>query len=482
MRIYICGFGGLTNINSEVSIALEEIHFLERGTPANAILGNRHAAIAFEQTIAKWALATDEASAHEVILGPRIYLPPAGSLIETTGRLMQDNILESIEREGRLDAVLVHLPGTTFDLRMRDITGVMIERLREKVAEHVFIGVLAGAHGPLTPPLLACVDAVICSEDNPEAASMATSQLLQIMQSARCRRALPITNMVSCDGWYVHDVEAFESGVSSVIAKARATAGVLAVSVSWASVGPSTHGQHTNVVVVTDDNLDLALQVGGQICAVIMQLCRQYSKNAVSVREAFRLLSNAGHGISLILDMGDDPALGAAGKSTALLQEILSRNIHNVALGPVVSERAVDSCMRAGIGHETTLFLQPSDEGGAPMSLRVVVEAMQQPLVQVSHRREIRCGEAVLVSLKDRPDLHIVIVAERTEAISTHLFSSLGIRLDAKRIIVTKSQMTLAGLAQQAGLRVISVATPGATYVTRQDLHPYRADVVRLAM
>lgn len=478
MKIFACGFGGITNMNGDAHVAVEDIHFLDQFIYASPMLGARHFTLAFEKTMADVARAQQ----HDVTMGPRIYVPPAAPIADSTGSLMIDNLVDAINRCESIDAVIILMAGALFDLRLRDLSGSLLEKIREAVGEKVFIGVMVGEYGPVTIPVLANADAVISTRDTPAAATASCQQLIDIASKTVTGHMRAVTCMFNCQGAEAVDSCVFESELDGLLSAMNQQQGVVAASICWSAAGASTQLQDANILVVTNDDFELGRVVAENIGTAVIRLCKQYSQTNVTVREAFRLLADAGHRLTVLVDTGDNPSQGANGKSTVLLQETLTRSIHNVAMGPIYSPDAVATCLAAGVGARVVIHLQGAYSAAAPIKLTVTVEATTQSLKQLSHGQEINSGSAVLVSIDARADIQLVLTLHREETLSMQLFTELGIRLDAKRVLITKSAHAPKLDSLPQGARVLRVATAGATYTRPRETKTYRANTAHLGV
>ena len=478
MKLFACGFGGITNVNGDANVGIEDIHFLDQFMAASPMLGARHSTVAFETAIS--ALALD--AQHEVILGPRIYVPPAAPIADNIGKLMLDNLIDALGSKGQVDAVVILTTGALFDLRLRDLLGTLLEKIRDAVGEKAFIGVLAGEYGPITIPVMINADAVISMKDVPEDARRACSKMLDIAVKSVAGNIRPVTYMVTSPGTKASGSEAFASDMDGLLAEMEKQRGIIATSVCWSAAGTSLQSQDATSLVVTNDDFDLARVVAENMGTEVTNLCIKYAQKIVTVREAFRELANAGHRLTVLVDTGDNPAQGASGESTLLLREILARSIHNVAFGPIICADAVRRCIAAGVGNTIAITLLGAYSATAPMALTVTVESLAHSLKQISSGREINCGAAVSVSLQDRPDIQLVLLENREEMISVHMFTELGIRLDAKRVLVVKSAAAPTQSSLPSSAQVVIVSTVGATHITAPRSVPYRADILRLGM
>lgn len=445
----------------------EQSHLVRGG-----LMGDDPASDALAQL--RWREMTQERS-WEFVESICAFAQPAGYTLRWVYEELRDEILADLRAAMPVDMALLNLHGAMAAQGYDDCEGDLTARVREIVGPDVPIGVELDLHCHITELLITSANAVITYKEYPHTDMVERAvELFAIIADAAEGKTKPINSLADCGMIGVYHtshppVRAFVNRMSALEGKD----GVLSVSLGHGFPWGDVEDLGTRVVVVTDNmpvqGQALAEKLSEEVYAQRDSLQPTY----LSIDEALDIALAEAKGPVVLADVSDNAGGGAPNDSTFVLRRILERGIGNVAIGCIWDPIAVAVAVENGEEEESDLRIggKMGPMSGDPVDLHVHIGKIAHNATQRFGGGSSQLGTSV--ALHGPNGVDVVLISQRTQTFSPHVFTNVGIDPRQKKILVVKSmQHFYAGFAPIAA-KILYVAAPG-TLVPNFKLLNYR--------
>jgi len=414
--------------------------------------------------------------------GLQAFAAPAGPTPRAVYESLRDELLDDLEAEMPVDAVMLMLHGAMVADGYDDCEGDLLRRVRARVGDGVPIGAELDLHCHVTPEMLDTADVLVGYKHYPHTDTYDRMlDLFKILADTADGKVQPTMASAACKmiGMYHTTREPMAGFVERMYALEQEP-GVLNV---WLAHGfpygdVPTIGAH--VVVATDNDPVRAQELARTLRDEFYALRNAVVTPQISIEAALDLALTDGRRPITIADTADNTGGGAPGDSTFFLEALINRGIANVAVGPLYDPIAVGICQDGGTGARLRLRIggKLGPESGAPLDVDCTVIGLSSRVVQTLNGGPSSLGPCAAVRIHIDSDLSkrgidVVLASRRVQAGSPELFGGVGIDLTSKRIIVVKStQHFYAGFAPVSA-RVIYTGDRGALIADVRSI-PYQ--------
>jgi len=414
---------------------------------------------------------------HEVHFGLLAAAQPAGTTVQAAYETLRDQLLQRLQADLPVNAVLLVLHGAMVAEACADCEGDLIEHVRALVGPAVPIGVELDLHCHFTERMRRHADILIAYKEYPHTDMVERFEELWALTIATAQgRVRPVTAVHDCRmvGFWHTTREPMKSFVARMKAL-EARPSVLSVSFGHGFPWGDVPEAGAKVWVVTDSDEALGAQLARELGQEIWDMRHQTAARQSSIDQAMdRLASHEGDHPLVLADIADNAGGGAGSDATFILRALVQRGIGRVALGPFWDLGAIQMCCEAGVGAKLDLRVggKLGPLSGDPVDLPVTVRAIVPDHWQSGlGGHPSPCGRSVWVSTQEGLDL--VLVSIRQQAFGTELFTGLGIDLTTRRGIVVKSSQHFHAAYAPLSSEVLYVQTPGLLNTDFANI-PYR--------
>jgi microcystin degradation protein MlrC len=414
---------------------------------------------------------------HEVHFGLLAAAQPAGTTVQAAYETLRDQLLQRLQADLPVNAVLLVLHGAMVAEACADCEGDLIEHVRALVGPAVPIGVELDLHCHFTERMRRHADILIAYKEYPHTDMVERFEELWALTIATAQgRVRPVTAVHDCRmvGFWHTTREPMKSFVARMKAL-EARPSVLSVSFGHGFPWGDVPEAGAKVWVVTDSDEALGAQLARELGQEIWDTRHQTAARQSSIDQAMdRLASHEGDHPLVLADIADNAGGGAGSDATFILRALVQRGIGQVALAPFWDLGAIQMCCEAGVGAKLDLRVggKLGPLSGDPVDLPVTVRAIVPDHWQSGlGGHPSPCGRSVWVSTQEGLDL--VLVSFRQQAFGTELFTGLGIDLTTRRGIVVKSSQHFHAAYAPLSSEVLYVQTPGLLNTDFANI-PYR--------
>lgn len=408
-----------------------------------------------------WAL--EAAGEISVVQGLCAGAQPGGLIARATYEALRDELLGDLVSTGPVEIVVLGLHGATVADGYDDCDGDLMMRVRGIVGPGVTIAALLDPHCHLTPAMLNLADVMIAYKEYPHDDIFATADRLVDLAVAHAQaRIAPVMR-----GWDCRTIGVFNTFrqpmrtmVDDLIAETEADPAILDISIAHGFPWGDVADMGTRVWVTTDGDSARAAEIAERYGQRIEAIRGQCQPVLVSAADAVAMVTGGGPPL-ILAETADNPGGGAPGDATHLVRALLDAGVSGIAAGIFWDPIAVMLCEAAGIGAVLPLRIGggASRLSGDPLDLEVRVIGITDDLRQPFGGGLWPSGRAVCVET-DR--LTLVLSATRTQCFATEAFTSFGIDLASKSVVVVKSSNHFEASFRKLSDRIVIVSTPGA--------------------
>ncbi len=408
----------------------------------------------------------------EVVGLVRLWAWPSGRATHDAFRWLLREVTESLDRAGKVDAVLLALHGAMVADGAPDVEGEVLRAVRERVGPATPLVATLDLHANVTRLMVESADALVLYHTAPHVDVFETG----VRGAAVLRRILidgarPVTALqklplvVPAERANTQDEASVSFGLRKRLQQLEATPGVLAAGLATVQPWLDIPDLGTAVVVTTDGDADLARSACAEVAAEVWRRRRDYLPELVpvaeAVREAHRLCADS---LVVLSDSADATTSGAPGDSTHVLRELLKYEWPRPALVTMVSPEVVESAARHGVGSELTTPL-----GGVrdrrfsePLTVTARVESLfdarfvmsghlaRNLSMDMGRSTVLRCGS-----------VRVVVTSRSGPHFAPELFRAAGIDPFAASVLVARSPCGFRAAYEARAKKVMVVRAPG---------------------
>jgi microcystin degradation protein MlrC len=459
MKFFIAQFACETNTFAPglTGWASFEQHGLYRGDGSLRAPAGTGAYLAFMRRLM-------EADGHEVTESVCAFAEPGGPVVGGVFEALRERILEDLRATLPVDAVQLLLHGAMVAQGYPDCEGELLGAVRQVVGSGVPVGVVLDLHCHLSAAMLAAADVCVAFKEYPHTdIDDCSREVYRLLCATATGRVRPVSAVCDCAmvGLWHTTREPMRSFVQRMKAL-EGRDGVLSVSLGHGFPWGDVPGAGARVWVVTDGDAPRAQTLAHRLAAEFWALRERTRAPVLELDEALDRIEALDGGPVVLADVADNPGAGAPGDSTFVLRALLRRPIGPAVVGAFWDLGTVQLCAEAGVGSTLTVRIggKCGPHSGDPVDLAVTVRAV----VEQHHQTLLgsRCSLGRSVWAEAAGGLHLVLASVRSQVGGTDAFTSLGLTLHDKRLIVVKSMQHFHTAFAPLAREVLYVRTPGA--------------------
>ena len=394
---------------------------------------------------------------------------PAGELRNEDYWYIVDYIKDGIKKAGRVDGVLLALHGAMVAEGVPEAEGTLLREVRGVVGD-VPVIVTLDLHGLISEMMVENCDAIFGYDTNPhvdmyergvEAAQTLIAAMKGEVKPTVAHKKLPMVpptiNQRTTEGPMVKLLEmAFEK---------ESQPGVLNVCLFPAFPYADVERVGSAVVVVTDDDPELAQRVADEVGKQMWNMREEFLKPLTSIEDAVSIAMGASEGPIVLADVADNPGGGAPGDGTEILRELLKRGARNVGVACIKDPEAVQRAIDVGVKGTLSMEIGGKTDGyhGEPLMVSGTVRT-------ITDGRFIRKAMAVGVTTDvgrtaviDVDGIEIILTERSHAPNDPEVYRRNGIEPTDKKILVLKSRGHFRAAYEPFSKMVLEVDAPGLT-------------------
>lgn len=306
---------------------------------------------AFIQTLRTWP------EKPEIVGLVRLPAWPSGPATPETFDWIKQEMLDALGHEPRFDAVLLALHGAMVATEHDDVEGEILEAVRQRIGPKTPLVATLDLHTNITAKMVQHADALVLFHTAPhidvfETGLRGANVLRRILDGARPTMAFQkIPMVVPAERANTQNPYSVSFGFREKLQALEKQPGVLSAGLATVQPWLDIAEMGASVIVVTDNDPNLAKQTCAELAAELWQKRRDYLPELESVEQAVReAFEQHRAGLIVLSDSADATTSGAPGDSTWLLREMIKYNWSRPALVTLVAPEVVADAQRLGVG------------------------------------------------------------------------------------------------------------------------------------
>ena len=375
---------------------------------------------------------------------------PSGAVTQEAFDTIARHMIETIDREGPVDAVLLQLHGAMVCEHSPDGEGTLLRLVREKIGPGVPIGVTLDLHANVTHDMTHYADVIVSYRTSPhvDLDEIATecADLIARTLRAEIHPTVTLAQGAMIDG-LDHGRTTTPGPMTEALAMARdmmAEPGVLSISVlagfskaDIADVGPSA-------LVVGEGHDPRYRDMATRLMTHAWETRHRTSLTPLTAAEAVRIAKQKGKvGAPVVIaDYADNPGGGGYSDSTGLLKAMIDAGLEHAAISAICDPDAAAACCAAGVGAKLRLAIGGKIDPlfGPTIEAEGIVTAVTDGRFRIEgpmqHGVLVDMGPSAVFKIGG---VEIVLASRRYQNYCLTFFSSLGIEPQQRAVIAVKS-------------------------------------------
>lgn len=396
---------------------------------------------------------------------------PSGPVAATAYRTMCDAIVDAVA--AGCDAIMLDLHGAMVVEGAADGEGELLERIR-KVAPATPLALALDLHGNVSDRMVRHADIIVGFKTYPHVDMYDTgahaARLLFNMLDGKCKPVIAIARPGVLAQTLCQNTEipgAMRDGVD--FARGLERHGALAATVFGGFYLADIADAGMSVVVVADGDAQKAAGWAEDCSALLRERKSEFVFHQTPLPESIARAKASNHGLTLLLDHGDNCMSGGTCDTMDVLAECLRQGLTHIGVGPVCDPQAVAQLIAAGAGAKVTLEL------GNKVPMPAIGKAARTPLRLTGQVRTIGDGEYTISGpiytgtrcymgrsvLFDSGAAQIVVTEHTQEPWDPGVFTCVGLNPQHQRYLILKSRMYYRPVFAPLAATIIECASAG---------------------
>ena len=456
MKVFIAGLA--TETNSFSPIPTGRLAFKDTFVSRNA---TQLAPNLFSAPLHEWRKMSEK-NGWDVFESLCAFAQPAGPTIRETYEGYRDEILADIERE-KPDIVLMSMHGAMIAEGYDDCEGDFLARARDIVGSSSVIGLEIDPHSHLTEAMLSACDLIIAYKEYPHTDSPERArELFALAAQTASGKIRPIMRDYDCKmiAMYHTPKQPMRRFVDQMSAKEKDDK-TLSLSLIHGFPWGDCARVGTRVLAITDNDENLAAKLSKEFGEELWSLREQIRPDWPTIDQALNHVEKAQKRPIVLADFADNAGGGAPADSTFVLERVLAKRLHPVAIGIFFDPLLVRMCLDAGIGSSMQVRIggKTHTTSGNPVDLDVKVRAIKSNMKQMMGDTQMEMGTGVWL---EHHGVHMIVSDKRTQVFHPVAFTELGLDLNAMRAIIVKSSQHFYAGFEPIATEIIHLFGPGA--------------------
>jgi microcystin degradation protein MlrC len=396
---------------------------------------------------------------------------PAGAATAETFAWLRQEMLDAVDRAGRVDAVLLALHGALVAESEPDVEGAVLEAVRQRIGPRVPLVATLDLHASVTRRMVQAADALVLYHTAPHIDIFETGQrgagvlgrmLFEGVRPVTAFQRVPL--VVPADRANTQDPESVSYGLCRRLRELEGEGGILAAGLATVQPWLDIPDLGSAVVVVATDE-ERARSACTEVAAELWQHRRDYLSQLVSVKDAVTRASACSGGLVVLSDCADATTSGAPGDSTHLLGELLQHHWPRPALLTMVDPDLVAHLANVPLNSHWagTLGGKLDRRFSVPLPVTMrLAKRFQAKFVLSGHLgRNLPIDMGPSVVLAARNNVHVVVTSRPGPHFAPELFQAAGFDPFEARVLVAKSPCGFRAAYQERASLILVVNAPG---------------------
>ncbi|MDF2667802.1 MAG: hypothetical protein K0R67_108 [Paenibacillus sp.] len=395
----------------------------------------------------------------------------SGPVTQDVFERITERVAQDLESFGPVDGMLFCFHGAMLLEPNLDATGIFLERIRSLVGDQVVIGGTLDLHANVTPLMVETADILVGYHTFPHVDLFETGyRTAQLLLRTLRGEIVPTSALVKIpmilNGENGQTTKGPMKEIIDKVWEAETHHDVLAVSVFSMQPWLDIADPGCAVLAVTNCSPELASEVGHNLAQEFWAVRERMAVSLTPLAEAVDQAIAAERGPVIFADSADGTGSGSPGDSTAILHELVQRDVDISAYITVVDPETVAQAIEAGVGSSAEFAIggKIDPRFHQPVLTRAVVKLISDGRFIFKGPqftgREHQMGRTVVLQIRK---IQVVVMEKSAFNWDPSLYRSVGLEPMDARIVVVKSPAAFRVNYEEMASAIYWVDTPGAS-------------------
>jgi len=396
------------------------------------------------------------------------YAGAGGIVTAETYQKIKMLFLEKLRKIKQFNGVLLALHGAMAVEGLDDPEGDFLEAIRTQIGKHIPIVSSFDLHANFTRKMMVNLDALTSYNTHPHIDIFQTGErAINIMISILKKKIKPTIAMKR-----LPMIEASSETTRGPLGEAMKRAkfiekesGVISTAIFAVQPWLDLYDTGFSIVVVTDNNLDLAQRKANEIAQMLWESRKRFIVKELTVEEALTRVREIEGGPIVFSDVANSPSGGASADNTYILKKLIDMKLKFPKALTITDFEAVQKCIKKGVGEK--IKLEVGGKIDKNFSKPLLVSGYIKTTSDGKYYNKGKYNPGVLenmgktVVLVINRNIFLVITELCAITIDPEQFISLGISPKEMKIIVVKSVSDFRANYGPFAKEIIMLDTPG---------------------
>ncbi len=383
---------------------------------------------------------------------------PSGPVREAVFEEVAENIIDSLNSAGPLDAVYLCNHGAMVAEHLHDPDGELVRRVREAVGPTPLIFVTLDLHGNISPGMVEDADLIVGYRTNPhvdmiERGEEAAFTLRRCLASGTRPQMVMVkppiapasVTLLTAAGPYADLIDYGQRR------QAEMSGAILNVSVFGNFIFSDTPDNGLSIIVTARKDRTAAVALADEIAQKAWRERERFQRVLKSIDEGVELALQADRDPIIFSEAGDNPGGGGSGRTTALLAALHAAGADGVLYGSYYDAMLAEDAHNHGIGTGFTARFNQAraakdnpetwEQWDEPFQAEAEVLALGDGFVTgeggLFKDRKLKLGKTAALRIGG---ITVVVISDRSQTADPVFFHMLGLDIAKARTVVVKSR------------------------------------------
>ncbi|MGQ0551201.1 MAG: M81 family metallopeptidase [Armatimonadota bacterium] len=421
---------------------------------------------------------------------------PSGLITADAFERIAAEMIQLLRDQGPWDGVLLAQHGAAVSEDYPDADGEIVSRVRTLLGAEIPIGLSLDMHANVSRKMVENATVTVLYRTNPhvdarpralECAELLVRTIKREIRPVQALETPPVMISIVKQHTASEPMRTIMRDLEEVLQQP----GMLSASVAMGYPYADVPEMGMAFLAIHDGDARAATEAARRMARRAWDRRAEFNGEVPLVDEALRLAAAAPRHPVVLMDVGDNVGGGGPGDSTILLAAAKRLGVRSL-LFILYDPEAVAACVAAGVWREITLRVggKTDQRHGEPAEVTGTVRTIadgrfEEPEPRHGGHRFFDAGVTAVLETVD--DHTLVLTSKRVTPTSLQQLYSLGIRPEAKRVIVAKGVVAPRAAYEPIAAQIVLVNTPGVTSADlsrftfphrRRPLYPFETDAV----
>ena len=392
---------------------------------------------------------------------------PGGTVTRDMFDMVKANIINKINKEKNIDAILLSLHGAMVLEDGPDGEGELLESIRKVVGKDIPIMTSLDLHANITEKMVLNANGLFPFDNYPHTDMYDRGHEAGVNLAKMLRREIKPVMKIKKIPLLSPNLETGQKPHKEFLDMAHhweESPKVISVSIVTGFPYADIYDGGVTVIAQTNGDVVLAEQIVDQISKAIMKKHKDFLRKTISVEEAVTIGMESSEKPVVIADVADNPGSGSPGDGTKILRKLIEMKAKNVGFAIIPDPETVNKAIYAGVGTSVSVELggKSNYNLGEPIKISAIVKTIADGKFinkgPMSRGLQNNLGRTAVLDING---IEVIVTERRFQPWDPEIFRRMGIEPTEKQILVVKSALHYRAAFEKFAKKIIDVDAPG---------------------